>query len=184
MATSPSAPSGGHRTSAPVACVPCQAGVRAREGGSRAIQWVTEKVAGSSDTWLRRLKFLPLSWCRLLIPLALCSPSLGYQSPPAQQKGQSHLYNHTPPPAPAPCSAHEHLPARPGLLHHGPARVTLKHCQVRAPCIPTAGASRRGGGPGGISALTASHCPPPTAAAQVGVEPEQPPDRQIPRGEI
>uniref|UniRef100_A0A8C0B7B5 GLI family zinc finger 1 n=1 Tax=Buteo japonicus TaxID=224669 RepID=A0A8C0B7B5_9AVES len=56
-----------------------------------------------------------------------CSPSLGYQSPPGQQKGQGHLYSHPPPPAP--CSSHEHLSTRPGLLHHAPARGTLKHCQ-------------------------------------------------------
>ncbi|XP_064899645.1 zinc finger protein GLI1 isoform X2 [Columba livia] len=65
------------------------------------------------------------------LSISTISPSLGYQSPPAQQKGQSHLYNHTPPPAPAPCGAHEHLPARPGLLHHGPSRVTVKHCQLK-----------------------------------------------------
>lgn len=62
-------------------------------------------------------------------PSALRSPSLGYQSPPGQQKGQGHLY--TPPP---PCSSHE-LPTRPGLLHHAPARGALKHCQVRGAAL-------------------------------------------------
>ncbi|XP_054033442.1 zinc finger protein GLI1 [Dryobates pubescens] len=61
------------------------------------------------------------------LSISTISPSLGYQSPPAQQKGQGPLYTHTPPPPP--CSSHEHLPTRPGLLHHGPARGTLKHCQ-------------------------------------------------------
>ncbi|KAL2293862.1 hypothetical protein Nmel_018927 [Mimus melanotis] len=57
------------------------------------------------------------------LSISTISPSLGYQSPPGQQKGQGHLY--TPPPA---CSSHE-LPTRPGLLHHPPARGGLKHCQ-------------------------------------------------------
>uniref|UniRef100_A0A8C3UJ05 C2H2-type domain-containing protein n=1 Tax=Catharus ustulatus TaxID=91951 RepID=A0A8C3UJ05_CATUS len=57
------------------------------------------------------------------LSISTISPSLGYQSPPGQQKGQGHLY--TPPP---PCSSHE-LPTRPGLLHHPPARGGLKHCQ-------------------------------------------------------
>ncbi|XP_023799021.1 zinc finger protein GLI1 [Cyanistes caeruleus] len=56
------------------------------------------------------------------LSISTISPSLGYQSPPGQQKGQGHLY--TPPP---PCSSHE-LPPRPGLLQH-PPRGTLKHCQ-------------------------------------------------------
>ncbi|NWI88528.1 GLI1 protein, partial [Pitta sordida] len=59
------------------------------------------------------------------LSISTISPSLGYQSPPGQQKGQGHLY--TPPP-PA-CSSHEHLPMRPGHLHHPPAREALKHCQ-------------------------------------------------------
>ncbi|XP_027525632.1 zinc finger protein GLI1, partial [Corapipo altera] len=58
------------------------------------------------------------------LSISTISPSLGYQSPPGQQKGQGHLY--TPPP---PCSSHEPLPTRPGLLHHPPARGALKHCQ-------------------------------------------------------
>ncbi|XP_017584161.1 PREDICTED: zinc finger protein GLI1, partial [Corvus brachyrhynchos] len=57
------------------------------------------------------------------LSISTISPSLGYQSPPGQQKGQGHLY--TPPPA---CSSHE-LPTRPGLLQHPPARGALKHCQ-------------------------------------------------------
>ncbi|XP_074989750.1 zinc finger protein GLI1 [Calonectris borealis] len=61
------------------------------------------------------------------LSISTISPSLGYQSPPGQQKGQGHLYSHTPPPPP--CSSHEHLSTRPGLLHHAPARGTLKHCQ-------------------------------------------------------
>ncbi|NXK16082.1 GLI1 protein, partial [Arenaria interpres] len=61
------------------------------------------------------------------LSISTISPSLGYQSPPGQQKGQGHLYSHTPPPPP--CSSHEHLSTRPGLLHHSPARGTLKHCQ-------------------------------------------------------
>ncbi|XP_074021027.1 zinc finger protein GLI1 [Numenius arquata] len=61
------------------------------------------------------------------LSISTISPSLGYQSPPGQQKGQGHLYSHTPPPPP--CSSHEHPSTRPGLLHHAPARGTLKHCQ-------------------------------------------------------
>ncbi|XP_029893701.1 zinc finger protein GLI1 isoform X1 [Aquila chrysaetos chrysaetos] len=61
------------------------------------------------------------------LSISTISPSLGYQSPPGQQKGQGHPYSHPPPPAP--CSSHEHLSTRPGLLHHAPTRGTLKHCQ-------------------------------------------------------
>ncbi|XP_061871538.1 zinc finger protein GLI1 [Colius striatus] len=61
------------------------------------------------------------------LSISTISPSLGYQSSPSQQKGQGHLYSHTTPTPP--CSSHEHLPTRPGLLHHAPARGTLKHCQ-------------------------------------------------------
>nr|XP_013795095.1 PREDICTED: zinc finger protein GLI1 isoform X2 [Apteryx mantelli mantelli] len=61
------------------------------------------------------------------LSISTISPSLGYQSPPGQQKGQGHLFSHTPPLPP--CSSHEHLPTRPGLLHHASARGTLKHCQ-------------------------------------------------------
>ncbi|KAM9252191.1 zinc finger protein GLI1 [Cariama cristata] len=61
------------------------------------------------------------------LSISTISPSLGYQTPPGQQKGQGHLYSHPPPPPP--CSSHEHLSTRPGLLHHAPARGTLKHCQ-------------------------------------------------------
>ncbi|XP_053907652.1 zinc finger protein GLI1 isoform X2 [Cuculus canorus] len=64
------------------------------------------------------------------LSISTISPSLGYQSPPGQQKGQGHLYSHTPPPPP-PCSSHEHLPTHPGLLHHPPACGTLKHCQLK-----------------------------------------------------
>nr|XP_009664146.1 PREDICTED: zinc finger protein GLI1 [Struthio camelus australis] len=67
------------------------------------------------------------SSCHLSI--STISPSLGYQSPPGQQKGQGHLFGHTPPLPP--CSSHEHLPTRPGLLHHASARGTLKHCQLK-----------------------------------------------------
>uniref|UniRef100_A0A8B9IXT4 GLI family zinc finger 1 n=1 Tax=Amazona collaria TaxID=241587 RepID=A0A8B9IXT4_9PSIT len=64
------------------------------------------------------------------LSISTISPSLGYQSPPAQQKGQGHLYSHSaPPPPPPPCSSHEPLSTRPGLLHHPAARGTLKHCQ-------------------------------------------------------
>uniref|UniRef100_A0A672UW68 GLI family zinc finger 1 n=1 Tax=Strigops habroptila TaxID=2489341 RepID=A0A672UW68_STRHB len=63
------------------------------------------------------------------LSISTISPSLGYQSPPAQQKGQGHLYSHTAPPPPPPCSSYEPLSTRPGLLHHTPARGTLKHCQ-------------------------------------------------------
>ncbi|XP_074785633.1 zinc finger protein GLI1 [Athene noctua] len=61
------------------------------------------------------------------LSISTISPSLAYQSPPGQQKGQGHLYNHTP--HPPPCSSHEYMSTRPGLLHHAPARGTLKHCQ-------------------------------------------------------
>ncbi|RMB90553.1 hypothetical protein DUI87_33015 [Hirundo rustica rustica] len=50
------------------------------------------------------------------LSISTISPSLGYQSPPGQQKGQGHLYA----PGPA-CGSHE-LPPRPGLLHQAPAR--------------------------------------------------------------
>ncbi|XP_067170172.1 zinc finger protein GLI1 isoform X3 [Apteryx mantelli] len=63
------------------------------------------------------------------LSISTISPSLGYQSPPGQQKGQGHLFSHTPPLPP--CSSHEHLPTRPGLLHHASARGTLKHCQLK-----------------------------------------------------
>ncbi|XP_069735798.1 zinc finger protein GLI1 isoform X2 [Phaenicophaeus curvirostris] len=63
------------------------------------------------------------------LSISTISPSLGYQSPPGQQKGQGHLYSHTPP-AP-PCSSHEHLSTHPGLLHRAPACGTLKHCQLK-----------------------------------------------------
>ncbi|XP_033927418.1 zinc finger protein GLI1 isoform X3 [Melopsittacus undulatus] len=62
------------------------------------------------------------------LSISTISPSVGYQSPPAQQKGQGHLYSHTAAP-PAPCTSHEPLSTRPGLLHHTPARGTLKQCQ-------------------------------------------------------
>ncbi|KAM6394936.1 zinc finger protein GLI1 [Rhynochetos jubatus] len=58
------------------------------------------------------------------LSISTISPSPGYQSPPGQQRGQGHLYGHTPP-----GSSHEHLSPCPGLLHHAPARGTLKHCQ-------------------------------------------------------
>ncbi|XP_010216210.1 PREDICTED: zinc finger protein GLI1 [Tinamus guttatus] len=61
------------------------------------------------------------------LSISTISPSLGYQSPPGQQKGQGHLFGHTPPLPP--CSSHEHLPSRAGLLHPASARSTLKHCQ-------------------------------------------------------
>ncbi|KFV20289.1 hypothetical protein N340_07593, partial [Tauraco erythrolophus] len=61
------------------------------------------------------------------LSISTISPSLEYQSPPGQQKGQGHLYSHTP--APPPCSSHEHLSTCPGLLHHAPDHGTLKHCQ-------------------------------------------------------
>ncbi|XP_008497045.2 zinc finger protein GLI1 [Calypte anna] len=61
------------------------------------------------------------------LSISTISPSLGYQSPLGQQKGQGHLYSHTTPPPP--CTSHEHSSTRPGLLHHGPAHGTLKHCQ-------------------------------------------------------
>ncbi|NXY81838.1 GLI1 protein, partial [Alcedo cyanopectus] len=71
------------------------------------------------------------------LSISTISPSVGYQSPPGQQKGQGHLYSHTP--APPPCSSHDHLSTRPGLLHHAPGRGTLRHCQVRGLCIPRRG---------------------------------------------
>uniref|UniRef100_A0A8C6ZKS9 GLI family zinc finger 1 n=1 Tax=Nothoprocta perdicaria TaxID=30464 RepID=A0A8C6ZKS9_NOTPE len=61
------------------------------------------------------------------LSISTISPSLGYQSPPGQQKGQGHLFGHTPPLPP--CSSHEHLPSRPGLLPPASARSSLKHCQ-------------------------------------------------------
>ncbi|XP_047910731.2 zinc finger protein GLI1 isoform X3 [Anser cygnoides] len=61
------------------------------------------------------------------LSISTISPSLGYQSPPGQPKGQGHLFSHTPPLPP--CASHEHLSTRPGLLHHAPTRGTLKHCQ-------------------------------------------------------
>ncbi|XP_072214146.1 zinc finger protein GLI1 [Excalfactoria chinensis] len=61
------------------------------------------------------------------LSISTISPSLGYQNPPGQQKGQGQLFSHTPPLPP--CSSHETLSSRTGLLHHTPARGTLKHCQ-------------------------------------------------------
>ncbi|KAM6308058.1 LOW QUALITY PROTEIN: zinc finger protein GLI1 [Podargus strigoides] len=61
------------------------------------------------------------------LSISTISPSLGCQSPPGQQKGQGHLYSHTPPQPP--CGSREHLSACSGLLHHAPARGTLKQCQ-------------------------------------------------------
>ncbi|XP_046790155.1 zinc finger protein GLI1 isoform X1 [Gallus gallus] len=61
------------------------------------------------------------------LSISTISPSLGYQNPPGQQKGQGQLFSHTPPLPP--CSSHETLSSRPGLLHPTPARGTIKHCQ-------------------------------------------------------
>ncbi|XP_032296993.1 zinc finger protein GLI1 isoform X2 [Coturnix japonica] len=63
------------------------------------------------------------------LSISSISPSLGYQNPAGQQKGQGQLFSHTPPVPP--CSSHETLSSRPGLLHHTPARGTLKHCQLK-----------------------------------------------------
>ncbi|XP_065606173.1 zinc finger protein GLI1 [Cyrtonyx montezumae] len=63
------------------------------------------------------------------LSISAISPSLGYQNPPGQQKGQGQPFSHTP--ALAPCSSHETLSSHPGLLHHSPARGTLKHCQLK-----------------------------------------------------
>ncbi|XP_051497493.1 zinc finger protein GLI1 isoform X2 [Apus apus] len=63
------------------------------------------------------------------LSISTISPSLGYQSPPGQQKSQGHLYSHTLPPPP--CSSHDHLSTLPGFLHHAPAHGTLKHCQLK-----------------------------------------------------
>ncbi|XP_073174878.1 zinc finger protein GLI1 isoform X3 [Lepidochelys kempii] len=56
------------------------------------------------------------------------SPSLGFQSPMAHPKGQGAAFG---PPMP-PCGSHEHLPGRPGFLHHPPPRGTPKHCQMKS----------------------------------------------------
>ncbi|NWU92407.1 GLI1 protein, partial [Upupa epops] len=61
------------------------------------------------------------------LSISTISPSLDYQSPPGQQKGQGHLYSHKP--SPPLCSLHEHLSTCPGLLHHAPTCGTLKPCQ-------------------------------------------------------
>ncbi|XP_050781336.1 zinc finger protein GLI1 [Gopherus flavomarginatus] len=56
------------------------------------------------------------------------SPSLGFQSPMAHPKGQGAAFG---PPMPH-CGSHEHLPGRPGFLHHPPPRGTPKHCQMKS----------------------------------------------------
>ncbi|OXB52824.1 hypothetical protein ASZ78_008629 [Callipepla squamata] len=61
------------------------------------------------------------------LSIGTISPSLGYQNPPGQQKGQGQPFGHAP--ALAPCGSHETLSSHAGLLRHSPARGTLKHCQ-------------------------------------------------------
>uniref|UniRef100_A0A8C9FGJ6 C2H2-type domain-containing protein n=1 Tax=Pavo cristatus TaxID=9049 RepID=A0A8C9FGJ6_PAVCR len=68
------------------------------------------------------------------LSISTISPSLGYQNPPGQQKGQGQLFSHTPPLPP--CSSHETLSSRPGLLHHTPARTPQPG--LWAPLLPTA----------------------------------------------
>ncbi|XP_075757905.1 zinc finger protein GLI1 isoform X2 [Pelodiscus sinensis] len=46
----------------------------------------------------------------------------------AHPKGQGALFG---PPMPS-CGSHEHLPGRPGLLHHPPPRGTPKQCQLKS----------------------------------------------------
>ncbi|XP_026517556.1 zinc finger protein GLI1-like, partial [Terrapene carolina triunguis] len=59
------------------------------------------------------------------LSIGTISPSLGFQSPMSHPKGQGAAFG---PPIP-PCGSHEHLPGRPGFLHHPPPRGTPKHCQ-------------------------------------------------------
>ncbi|OXB75057.1 UNVERIFIED_CONTAM: hypothetical protein H355_015418 [Colinus virginianus] len=63
------------------------------------------------------------------LSIGTISPSLGYQNPPGQQKGQGQPFGHAP--ALAPCGSHETLSSHAGLLRHSPARGTLKHCQLK-----------------------------------------------------
>ncbi|XP_044851690.1 zinc finger protein GLI1 isoform X2 [Mauremys mutica] len=62
------------------------------------------------------------------LSIGTISPSLGFQSPMAHPKGQGAAFG---PPMPH-CGSHEHLPGRPGFLHHPPPRGTAKHCQMKS----------------------------------------------------
>ncbi|XP_060618974.2 zinc finger protein GLI1 isoform X1 [Anolis sagrei] len=65
------------------------------------------------------------------LSIGTVSPSLGYQSPMGHQKSQGVSFGHNP--AMLPCSSHEHMPSRPGMMHHmPPPRGMLKHCQLKS----------------------------------------------------
>lgn len=141
----------------------------AQSGRARGTGGIVQDWLGAQTPWILVSKGLNFS--PLLVPsahhLAFCSPSLGYQSPPGQPKGQGHLFSHTPPLPP--CASHEHLSSRPGLLHHVPTRGTLKHCQVSGPqgmpCILCKVAS-------GHPSADCFPISPIMVAAKVGEEPE------------
>ncbi|XP_042311133.1 zinc finger protein GLI1 isoform X1 [Sceloporus undulatus] len=65
------------------------------------------------------------------LSIGTVSPSLGFQSPMGHQKSQGMSFGHNPPMVP--CSSHEHMPSRPGMMHPmPPPRGMLKHCQLKS----------------------------------------------------
>nr|XP_034958208.1 zinc finger protein GLI1 isoform X1 [Zootoca vivipara]XP_034958214.1 zinc finger protein GLI1 isoform X1 [Zootoca vivipara]XP_034958223.1 zinc finger protein GLI1 isoform X1 [Zootoca vivipara] len=62
------------------------------------------------------------------LSIGTSSPSLGFQSPMGHQKAQGMSFGHN-----TPCGSHEHMPGRPGMMHHmPPPRGMLKHCQLKS----------------------------------------------------
>nr|XP_020634243.1 zinc finger protein GLI1 [Pogona vitticeps] len=65
------------------------------------------------------------------LSIGTVSPSLGFQSSMGHQKAQGMSFGHSAPIAP--CGSHEHMPGRPGMMHHmPPPRGILKHCQLKS----------------------------------------------------
>ncbi|XP_061470628.1 zinc finger protein GLI1 [Rhineura floridana] len=65
------------------------------------------------------------------LSIGTVSPSLGFQTSMGHQKAQGMAYGHNPPMVP--CGSHEHMPGRPGMMHHmPPPRGMLKHCQLKS----------------------------------------------------
>ncbi|KAJ6654741.1 hypothetical protein lerEdw1_006604 [Lerista edwardsae] len=65
------------------------------------------------------------------LSIGTVSPSLGFQSPMGHQKAQGMSFCHNPPMVP--CGPHEHMPSRPGMMHHmPPPHGMLKHCQLKS----------------------------------------------------
>ncbi|XP_074836109.1 zinc finger protein GLI1 [Carettochelys insculpta] len=62
------------------------------------------------------------------LSIGTISPSLGFQSPVGHPKASGASFG-----APMPsCGSHEHLPGRPGLLHHPSPRGMPTHCQLKS----------------------------------------------------